>query len=618
MQAIILAAGMGRRLGALTADNTKCMVKVNGVSLIDRMLRQLKALPIDRVVIVTGYESERLRDHVEAISPDMRPPVHFIDNPDYATTNNIHSLWMARECLSADDTLLLESDIILDDNILARLIDAKWPDVALVDKYQPWMDGTMVQIDPIEGHIISFVPKKAFRYADAGTYYKTVNVYRLSREFATRQYLPFLEAYIHAMGQNEYYEQVLRVLTMIDSSTLKALPLADGSRWYEIDDIQDLRIAEVLFSTPEERLRLLGQSYGGYWRYPALKDFCYLVNPYYPTRRMTDEMEASFPTLLRNYPSGMSVNTLLAAKFFGLSQPYTAIGNGAAELIHSLMDIAADRGRTGLILPSFEEYINRLPADSIEVMMTDATNGFRYSADDIIRRFTGTSIASLLIVNPDNPSGNFIDRDSLDRLLQWSRDCGIRLIVDESFVDFAHDSTRATLLHDDVLETYPMLTVVKSISKSYGVPGLRLGVAASADTELIDNLRHRCSIWNINSFAEYYLQIAGKYTADYERASRLISDERDRLYHRLTADIDWLTVYGSEANYFLCRLADGISAHRLAVELLDRFNILIKDCSAKRGFPDGSQYIRIAVRDTADNDALLAALATINPQTLQS
>ncbi|MDE7397056.1 MAG: phosphocholine cytidylyltransferase family protein, partial [Muribaculum sp.] len=239
MQAIILAAGMGRRLGSLTAENTKCMVKVNGTCLIDRMLRQLKSLKLDRVVVVTGYEGERLRRHIENIPTDHRPPTVFIDNPDYATTNNIHSLWIARDYLASDDTLLLESDIILDDGILQTLVESEWSDVALVDKYQPWMDGTMVRIDPTEGHIVSFVPKKAFRYADIDSYYKTVNVYKLSQTFTTGQYLPFLDAYIRAMGQNEYYEQVLRVLTTIDSTSLKALPLPCGSRWYEIDDIQD-------------------------------------------------------------------------------------------------------------------------------------------------------------------------------------------------------------------------------------------------------------------------------------------------------------------------------------------------------------------------------------------
>lgn len=113
MQAIILAAGMGKRLKELTANNTKCMVKVNGVTLIERMLRQLDALKLDRIVIVVGYEGEKLTQYVNALS--IATPVVFVDNPVYDKTNNIYSLSLAKEFLLQDDTLLLESDLIFED-----------------------------------------------------------------------------------------------------------------------------------------------------------------------------------------------------------------------------------------------------------------------------------------------------------------------------------------------------------------------------------------------------------------------------------------------------------------------------------------------------------------------
>ena len=138
MQAIILAAGMGRRLGEFTADNTKCMLKVNGVRLIDRMLRQLRTLGLDRIVIVTGYEGEKLRNYVNQNYPDW--PVVFVDNPIYDRTNNIYSLWLARGYMADDDTLLLESDLIFADSILEAAAGSEEPNVALVAKYQTWMD----------------------------------------------------------------------------------------------------------------------------------------------------------------------------------------------------------------------------------------------------------------------------------------------------------------------------------------------------------------------------------------------------------------------------------------------------------------------------------------------
>ncbi len=602
MQAIILAAGMGRRLGDLTAGNTKCMVEVNGETLIDRMLRQLQRVALSRVVIVIGYEGEKLRGYIGDRYPGL--DIEYVVNDVYDRTNNIYSLWLARDIMEDDDTLLLESDIIFDDGVIDRIYYSEYPDVALVARYEPWMDGTMVRIDE-NGDILSFIPKKAFSYKDIDSYYKTVNIYKFSRAFARDRYLPFLEAYIKVMGDNEYYEQVLRVITLVDASGIKALPV-DGLPWYEIDDVQDLRIAETIFAGAASRLEKLQHSYGGYWRYPGLLDFCYLVNPYFPTPKMIDEMRSSFDALVRNYPSGMGVNSLLGAKYFGLRHDFVAAGNGAAELIKALMELIP--GKTGIAVPTFEEYANRRAPGDVEVFTAPAP-GFRYTADDLMERFDGSGLSALLIINPDNPSGNFIPRADVMRLVEWTRERGMRLVVDESFVDFAAGGDNS-LLHTPVLEAAPHMAVVKSISKSYGVPGLRLGVLASADTALVSELRRSCAIWNINSFGEFYMQIFGKYEAAYSVACERIRRVRDRLYADLST-ISYLRVLPSAANYFLCEVTGRFTAPSLALELLERFNILIKDCSAKRGFPDGSRYVRIAVRDEDDNRRLIEALKSI-------
>ncbi|MDE6680065.1 MAG: NTP transferase domain-containing protein, partial [Muribaculaceae bacterium] len=401
MQAIILAAGMGRRLGEFTSDNTKCMLEVNGVRLIDRMLRQLQHLRLSRYVIVIGYEGEKLKNYLIKNYPSL--PIEFVENHVYDRTNNIYSLWLARGFMAEEDTLLLESDLIYEDSILEAAVNSREPNVALVSKYETWMDGTMVRIDD-DNNIVNFIPKKAFKYSDTDYYYKTVNIYKFSREFITHHYLPFLEAYIKVLGENEYYEQVLRVITLIDTAGIKALPIT-GRYWYEIDDVQDLRIAETIFATPEERLRKLQHSFGGYWRFPGLLDFCYLVNPYFPRRRMIDEMKANFEPLLRDYPSGMGVNSLLAGKYFGIRQSYVVVGNGAAELIKSLME--GHDGRLGVTYPTFEEYPNRHDTERLVVYRPD-NDDFSYTADDLIAFFTGKDIDTLLLVNPDNPSGNFI------------------------------------------------------------------------------------------------------------------------------------------------------------------------------------------------------------------
>lgn len=603
MQAIILAAGLGRRLGEYTADNTKCMVEVNGIRLIDRMLQQINALDIEKIIIVTGYKGEKLESYIANKYHD--PRISFIRNPIYDKTNNIYSLWLARDSMIKDDTLLLESDLIFDDSIMQAAVNSEYPNVAMVAKYQAWMDGTMVRIDE-EGNIVSFITKKAFKYDDVQSYYKTVNVYKLSKEFCRDHYLPFLEAYIKVLGENEYYEHVLRVITMLDAASIKAIPIGDAP-WYEIDDVQDLKIAETIFADPEEKLRILQHSYGGYWRFPRLLDFCYLVNPYFPKKRMIDEMKANFEPLLRDYPSGMGVNSLLGAKYFGIKQKYVVVGNGAAELIKSLM--AYFPGKIGVSYPTFEEYPNRHDPESL-VIFKPENDDFSYTADDLIDYFGEKDIKSLLLVNPDNPSGNFIPLSDLYRLASWAKEREIRLIIDESFVDFSNEGALNTLLKNETLEKFPSMCVMKSISKSYGVPGLRLGVLASADEKLIADIKKDVAIWNINSFAEFYMQIFSKYESEYAEACRKFRKERDRFFLELNK-IPWLKVIPSQANYFLCELKGDITSHELTLKLLTDFNILIKDCSSKKGFPAHKQYIRIAVHDKKDDNILLDALHNI-------
>lgn len=601
MQAIILAAGMGRRLGEFTADNTKCMLEVNGIRLIDRMLHQLETLNLDRIIIVTGYEGEKLRNYVNNNHPGKQ--IVFVDNPVYNKTNNIYSLWLTRDYMAEDDTLLLESDLIFDDNILAAAVNAEYTDVALVAKYQTWMDGTMVRIDD-ENNIVNFIPKKAFKYEDVSYYYKTVNIYRLSKDFCRNHYLPFLDAYIKVLGENEYYEQVLRVITLIDTASIKALPVGDAP-WYEIDDVQDLRIAETLFASPEEKLEKLQHSFGGYWRYPGLLDFCYLVNPYFPRKRMIDEMKASFESLLRDYPSGMGVNSLLAGKYFGIKQKYVVVGNGAAELIKSLME--HNKGKLGVIYPTFEEYPNRYDDCSI-VKFYPSNADFSYSANDLMEFFGDKDISTLLIVNPDNPSGNFIPFEQLITLADWAKKKDIQLVVDESFVDFSEKGSGNTLLHNDILEKFSTMCVMKSISKSYGVPGLRLGVIASANVGLIDRIKKNVAIWNINSFGEFYMQIYGKYEKDYTRACDKFREERKNFEAELKK-INYIRVIPSQANYFLCELTNDVKSYDLTLYLLNEHNILIKDCSSKKGFDrNDRQYVRIAIRNRHDNAILTKAL----------
>lgn len=597
MQAIILAAGMGKRLKELTENNTKCMVKVNGVTLIDRMLHQIEKHNLSKIVIVIGYEGQKLVDYIATL--DIKTPIEYVNNPIYDKTNNIYSLALAKDYLLEEDTLLFESDIIFEDSLIDVLLDDPRETLALVDKYESWMDGTCVKL-AADDSIDDFVPGKKFKFDEVDEYYKTVNIYKFSKNFSCTHYVPFLDAYTKALGDNEYYEQVLRVITMLDEPEIKGKRL-DGQLWYEIDDIQDLDIASSLFAPDEDdRLERISGRYGGYWRYPKLVDFCYLVNPYFPPKKLVDELKASFEVLLTQYPSGMRVNSLLAAKNFDIHQENILVGNGAAELIKSLMGIL--KGKVGFIRPTFEEYPNRYD-EANSVVFTPNNEDFSYGADDLMEFFKDKQVDNIVLINPDNPSGNYIKKSDVLRLVDWTKAQNINFILDESFVDFA-DEENCTLIEQEIVDANSHLYVMKSISKSYGVPGLRLGVLASGNVDVIAKMKKDVAIWNINSFGEFYMQIAEKYKKDYAKSLVEIRAQRD-YFQKMLAEIPGLRVIPSQANYVMVELTGGVTAKALTKKLLIKYNLFVKDLSSKLG---GKQFLRLAVRDKVDNDKLITAL----------
>lgn len=599
MQAIILAAGMGKRLKELTRDNTKCMVKVNGVTLIERLLRILSRKNLSRIVIVVGYQGKKLIDYIDTLH--INTDIIFVDNPIYNTTNNIYSLALAGAYLEKEDTLLFESDLIFEESIVDALLDDPRDTLAVVDKLESWMDGTCMVLDENDS-IADFIPGKYVSYLDKEKYYKTVNIYKFSRHFSANTYVPFLEAYRKAKGENEYYESVIKLIAMLETDELKAMRL-QGQVWYEIDDVQDLDIAETLFAdNKKDKYAKITSRYGGYWRYPKLLDFCYLVNPYFPTPRMMEEMEANLGTLVRNYPSGMAVNSLLAGRNFGVKKEHIVIGNGAVELIKELLE-DGNFGKLGMIRPTFEEYPNRYATDKSVFYMPQNEN-FSYIAEDIMTYFEYNEINSLVLINPDNPSGNYIPYSGLLKLIDWAKQKGISLIIDESFTDFVDTTGKKTLIDEEILNSYDGLYVVKSISKSYGVPGIRLGVLASGNEQAISILKKKVAIWNINSVGEFFMQIYAKYEKDYLRSLEKLIESRKQLIEQLEL-VPHLRTIPSQANYVMCEVMDGVDCEEMAAELL-RGNILIKNLTSK--IQDGKQYIRLAVRKRAENERLITQL----------
>ena len=378
--------------------------------------------------------------------------------------------------------------------------------------------------------------------------------------------------------------------------------LMEERPWYEIDDSQDLDIANILFSHGEAKYNLLEKKYGGYWRYPKHIDFCYLVNPYFPPKAMVEKIQHELPILLTQYPSGLSVQNMNAGRLFGVDDAHIFVGNGAAELINALGHVVGD-AKVAVNLPAFNEYVRCfIKANLYEI--DNSKFDYRMDRDSILKAIDECDYT--VIISPDNPSGFMFKEDEILEFAKYSKAKGKKLIIDESFVDFAKREDRFTLIKDEFISEYPNVIVIKSISKSYGVPGLRLGLLATSDENLLKEIKDEMQVWNINSFAEYYLQIYQLYSKTYDEACDKIVEEREWLSSELTK-FKGVKVYPSSANYIMVNLQD-TNSHDLTITLLDKHNLIIKDLSTKNKFI-GKNYIRLAVRDRKDNEILIHCLS---------
>ena len=511
---------------------------------------------------------------------------------------------LAKNYLCEDDTVLLESDLIFEDAVLDVLLDDARESLTLVDKYECWMDGTCVKLTT-EDDISEFVPGNMFKYEDISSYYKTVNIYKFSKHFSVTHYVPFLDAYSKAIGNNEYYEQVLRVITTLDSPEIHAKRL-NGQIWYEIDDVQDLDIAETLFAS-ENKAELISSRFGGYWRYPKLLNFSDPINPYFPPKRMFDEIKANLERLITVYPSGAKVNSLLAAKNLGIDEEYCVVANGVEELIKSVTTILPKTDVVGVVRPINEELVQRLADCKIVEYRICGNENSGIIDDNLIDFYSEYNINTLIIANPNTHTGEYIDKCKMYKVLQWTKDNGIKVIIDESYIDFV-DNKNASMIAEDAYAEFPNLIVLRNLAAAQGLFGLRIGCAVSANITELQKIRKDLTIWNINSVAEFYLQIFEKYKKEYLESLAQTRLSRDIFFENLQK-INGILPLKSDTNFITCKITKpGYTSSRLMSTLMKK-NILVKNVS-KRILNKGD-YIRIAVRTQEDNGIFVDAMKDI-------
>ncbi|QQO07711.1 aminotransferase class I/II-fold pyridoxal phosphate-dependent enzyme [Breznakiella homolactica] len=598
MHAIILAAENGSQNDQFP-NKPRCMLRIDGKPVIEHTLDALSEAGITKCIIVTGDNKEAIISLLGAAYKNTH--IEYVSNDSPSPAGSMYSLFLVKDYLAQDDTILLDGSVIFEHALIADLISCPGKTAAAVAPWESWMDGTAVVLS--EDNEISGFIQRVYRNSVKKEIFKSVNIYKFSKEFSADVYIPFLEAYIRTMDGDDDTEQVLRIIGLVDKFHINAF-LLNHYVWREIRGTQDRDIAEILFArTSSEKLRLIFQHQGGLWRFPELLDFCYLTNPYFPTREMKEEIKAHFDMLLKDYPSGQAVQTRLGAELFGVSETNIILGNGTVELIKALSRVLG--GTIGIIRPTYNEYSENLSKNGYITLRDWVPENFTYTTRDI-EKFSG-GYDALVLINPDNPSGHYIPRDGLVKLAAYHKKRQKKLIVDESFVDFTDTEKQPSLITQEILDEFPNLIVLRSLGKSYGITGLRLGLLASGDLDILAEVRGYIPKWNINSFGEYFLQCIGRYKKYYRQSCAWIAAERARFKTELEKTA-LLTVYPSQANFFLCRINGSANTKEFSEYLLQEHNILINGLDGRPGIPE-DKFFRLAVRGKSDNDRFCEAVS---------
>jgi histidinol-phosphate/aromatic aminotransferase/cobyric acid decarboxylase-like protein len=357
------------------------------------------------------------------------------------------------------------------------------------------------------------------------------------------------------------------------------------------------------YSTAQEQYDFVSSQHGGYWRHDFI-DHNYLYNLYFPPEEFFTHLSRHIHQLVLNYPIAQKDLAGLVGDLIDQPPERLVVGNGAAELIK----IIAGMGRKLIIpVPSFNEYANAAPAGSVVEFALEAPS-FQLDVDrfgdEAIRCQAGLAV----VVSPNNPTSLLVPKVELMRLLNKLADHDCMLIVDESFIDFARDGNQETLATE--LDNYPNLAIFKSMSKAYGICGIRIGYMLTANPDFAAKLRQGLHIWNINGFAEEFLRLAPQYRQEFNESCNKVKVDRDHFYEQLQK-IPGMTVYRPDANYIFCRLPEhAASGPEITEKLFVKHNIYIKHCQGKT-MPESDRYLRIASRTQAENKRLVEALNNI-------
>ncbi len=584
--AVILAAGFGNRMKPLTNTNHKTLLDVCGETILGRIINSLEQESITEIYIITGYREKQIKEFINLNFPHLN--ISYIHNPRFRETNNIYSLALALENINMKkDLVLIESDLIYKKEVLNKLLKSDFPNAALVSKYSTGMDGTVVGI--ANKHITGVFPPHLhtdeFDFSDK---YKTLNIYKFSKDFCNGDFRKFLTFYSSMIDESCYYELILGIVIYMNRITIGAVNV-DILDWAEVDDPNDLSSAEFLFNL-KERENILENSHGGFWNYP-ISDYSYIRNFYYPTNSMFAHLRNSMKELIWNYGSSQEILNKKLSYLVGVENKNIIALAGAAQIYPIIRNIFSEKK---VCFPdiTFGEYSRIFP------------NAIKYNDmfDNGITIEEAINKSDLvIIVNPNNPSGSIYPTKNI---YQWAKDYPEKyFLIDESFIEYSEEESILGILESKPTKN---IIVLKSLSKSHGIPGIRLGFAYTQNENFYKQIYQNLPIWNLNSFAENYMEIALKFRGELVLSFQKGKEDRKILIELLN-QINFISkVYNSSGSFVTFRVDNQNISQNLRSYLISKHNIYLKQLT-NEGLGE-SNFFRVALVSQHEIDKLIKAL----------
>ncbi|MFI1227177.1 MULTISPECIES: aminotransferase class I/II-fold pyridoxal phosphate-dependent enzyme [unclassified Streptomyces] len=591
-RAIILAAGMGRRLGRGSDQVPKPLTPIAGVPIVHRSMAALAAAGVTEAVVVTGHLDAVVRASLGDRFAGIK--VHYLYNERYHETGDAYSVWLAREWFDRS-LYLVEGDIVLREDAFATVPTAPRANIVFAGEPVRRLGGTVVRA-AADGTLDRLCTdrEQGPGFSPDG-WLKTSNVFLLDAGYLRDGFAPALDALVTTgpEGHQAYYDYAI-----VDSLVADQWAVCTWGvdAWFEVDDPGDRLQAEYLFSPPRRQRELLAGSGGAYWRFDV-RDHRSLRNSGFPTPEMYESLTAPIRDLLVGSPADKGLSTELTASLYGLLPEQVCVANSVAELVGSL---CGTRGPIAVSEPGGEDCEAAVrSARLVPFPLEPPRFGLDVTAFAAFVREQGCSVA--VVGSPDSRTGVAVPLSELRRLCEALPD--VTVLVDESFVDFARPPAGSLL---PFLGEHPNLVVLRELGEVHGVGGIPLGFAATADPVRADRLRGRLSASRLGGPAEEFLRVLPHYGKEFRRACERVSSDARALAAGL-AELGPLTVVPPDAHFVFAALPDGVSADVVADELFTADRLLVEASSGKSA-ADGRPWLRITSRGRAADDRLTGVL----------